>query len=81
MSVVDLAAARTLGAHVSAASEALNLRLTLTVDEAADVLGVSRDVAYRCVESGDIPSLRLGRRIVVPTAKLLALLGVDERSA
>lgn len=81
MSVVDLTAARTLGAHVSAASEALNMRLTLTVDEAADVLGVSRDVAYRCVESGDIPSLRLGRRIVVPTAKLLALLGVDERSA
>ena len=50
-------------------------RLTLTVEEAGELLGVSRGVAYAAVKSGDIPSVRICRRIVVPRARLLALLG------
>lgn len=50
-------------------------RATLTVAEAAALLGISRDVAYREIESGALPSLRLGRRILVPTAALMRLLG------
>lgn len=49
-------------------------RPTLTVPECASVLGVSRDVAYEAVRRGEIPSLRLGRRIVVPTAALRRML-------
>jgi excisionase family DNA binding protein len=49
-------------------------RLTLTVDEAAELLGVSRSTAYSLVRQGELPSLRLGRRIVVPVRRLLALL-------
>lgn len=49
---------------------------TISVDRAATLLGVSRATAYKAVRSGAIPSLRIGRRIVVPTAKVLALLGV-----
>ena len=54
-------------------------RLTLTVDEAADVLGVSRSLAYELVRRGEIPSLRLGRRIVVPIHGLETL--VEEAAA
>lgn len=39
---------------------------TMTVSHAATLLGISRSSAYECVRLGSIPSLRLGRRIVVP---------------
>jgi excisionase family DNA binding protein len=51
--------------------------LTLTVEQAARLLGIGRSTAYELVHTGDIPSLRLGRRIVVPLASLVAQLGVD----
>lgn len=54
-------------------------RLTLTVEEAADVLGISRSLAYELVRRGAIPSLHLGRRIVVPIRGLEAL--VEECAA
>ena len=41
-------------------------RLALSVDEAAALLGISRDLMYELVASGEMPSVRLGRRIVVP---------------
>lgn len=50
---------------------------TLTVDTVAKFLHVSRASAYQAVHSGEIPSIRVGRRILVPTAALLALLGLD----
>ncbi len=50
---------------------------TLTVDAVAKLLHVSRASAYQAVHSGEIPSIRVGRRILVPTAALLALLGMD----
>lgn len=49
---------------------------TLTVDQAAEVLGISRSSAYRAASASEIPTLRIGRRILVPTAKLRALLQV-----
>lgn len=51
-------------------------RLTITVPEAGELLGIGRDAAYDAVERGDIPSLRIGRRILVPVPKLLELVGV-----
>ena len=47
---------------------------TMTVTQTATVLGISRSSAYECVRRGVIPSLRLGRRIVVPTTSIEALL-------
>jgi excisionase family DNA binding protein len=44
-------------------------RLMMTV-EAGEVLGISRSLAYELVRRGEIPSLRLGRRIVVPVHAL-----------
>ena len=45
-------------------------RLTMTVREAAEVLGISRALAYELVARGEIPAIRLGHRIVVPTKRL-----------
>ena len=50
--------------------------LTLTVEQAATLLGIARSTAYELVATGGIPSLRLGRRIVVPLGQLAERLGV-----
>jgi excisionase family DNA binding protein len=50
-------------------------RLTCTVPEAGRLLGIGRDAAYRAAAKGEIPTIRLGRRLVVPLAKLESLLG------
>lgn len=55
-----------------------NERLVLTVEEAAQLLGISRGLAYEAVRQGQIPSIRLGRRVLVPRARLLALLDAPE---
>ena len=49
-------------------------RLTMTVDEVAQALSISRNHAYKLVNEGAIPSKRLGRRYVVPRASLEAWL-------
>lgn len=46
----------------------------LTVSEAAAALGISRSLAYELVARREIPSLRLGRRIVVPRQVIELLL-------
>jgi excisionase family DNA binding protein len=48
-------------------------RLTMSVEDAADVLGISRSLAYELVRKGELPSLRLGRRLVVPVRSVEAL--------
>lgn len=48
---------------------------TVSIDTAAQYLGVSRGFAYRMVKSGHLPVIRLsGTRMRVPTSKLLRLL-------
>ena len=49
-------------------------RSTLTVEETAEVLGLSRAFAYEAVNRGEIPSIRIGRRILVPKVALERLL-------
>jgi excisionase family DNA binding protein len=51
-------------------------RLTYTVPEVAELLGISRSSAYECVRRGEIPALTLGRRVVIAKAAIDALLGV-----
>ena len=53
---------------------------TITVEEAAAVLGIGRSAAYEAVRRGDLPNRRLGRRIVIPVPALLTWLGVPEAS-
>lgn len=44
--------------------------LVYTVAEVAQVLGISEWLAYQRIRSGELPSRRIGRRIVVPKAAL-----------
>lgn len=54
----------------------LRERATITVDELASVLQVSRASAYEAVRQGTIPSIRIGdRRLIVPVPALMAVLG------
>ena len=48
-----------------------NDRLVLTVVEAAELLKIGRSCAYEAVRNGQLPVIRLGRRILVPRAALL----------
>lgn len=50
---------------------------TVTVDEAAHLLRISRSLAYELVAEGVIPSIRLRSRILVPKVALEALLRGD----
>jgi excisionase family DNA binding protein len=55
-------------------------RQTLTVEEAARVLGISRSSAYEAARRGELPIVRIGRRYVVPRAALERLLDQDGRT-
>jgi len=44
----------------------------LTVEEAARYLRIGRRLAYEMVKAGELPSLRLGRRVLVPREALRA---------
>jgi excisionase family DNA binding protein len=50
----------------------------LTVEEAAVILRLSRGTAYEAVRRGDIPTIRIGRRLLVPRARLMAMLGAGD---
>ncbi len=52
-------------------------RYTCTVPEAGEALGIGRDAAYAAARRGEIPTLRLGRRVLVPVPLLLRMLGAD----
>jgi excisionase family DNA binding protein len=49
-------------------------KLTLSVDETATLLGISRQLAYTSVKEGRIPAIRIGRRLLVPRRALEKLL-------
>jgi len=51
-----------------------NPRLTLTVNEAAKMLGISRGLAYEMVKMGKIPSVHFGKRVLIPRSALDKLL-------
>jgi excisionase family DNA binding protein len=50
---------------------------TISVEAAAEVLGISRSACYRAVQAGQVPGLRFGRTWRVPVAPLRTLLGMD----
>ena len=49
-------------------------RLVWTVEEAGRLLGISRAHAYELVARGEIPHVRLGRRVVVPKHVIVTML-------
>lgn len=54
-------------------------RLTIDVPEAGRLLGLGRNAAYDAARRGDIPTLRIGQRLLVPVPRLLELVGFAAR--
>ncbi len=50
-------------------------KLTYTVTEVAKLLGIGRSAAYEAARTGQIPTVRIGKRILVPAAGLQRMLG------
>ena len=48
----------------------------VAVAQAASVFGVDVRTVARAVENGELPAVRLGRRVLIPRLPLLAVLGV-----
>ena len=59
----------------------LSNKKTYTVDEFAHILGIGRGTAYAAIKRGEIPHLRIGRRIVIPTQVVENLLNVKYNAA
>jgi excisionase family DNA binding protein len=57
-----------------------NQPLAVTMDHAAQLLGVGRSTAYELVCDGNLKCIRLRRRIVVPVTHLAERLGVDREA-
>ena len=51
--------------------------LTLSVGQAAHILGISDYLAHKMIRSGRIPSIRFGKIIRVPKARLMAMINSD----
>jgi excisionase family DNA binding protein len=53
---------------------------TLGVEEAGRLCGLGRQAAYSAARAGHLPTVRLGKKLRVPTAALLRLLQLDGES-
>jgi excisionase family DNA binding protein len=60
--------------HYSPEVNKILAKATATVEELAKVLGIGRRQAYEAVKRGDIPSIRLGKRILISTRTIQRLL-------
>ena len=49
-------------------------RLTYNVKEAAQLLGLSKNSAYQACLKGELPHLKIGKRILIPRVQLERLL-------
>ena len=51
-----------------------NGKLTYTIRETADRLGISRNLCYRLAKEGELPVIKLGKRLLVSKSRLMNLL-------
>ena len=52
---------------------------TVNVYTVAAALGMSRDGVYDAANRGELPSVRVGRRVLFPTAEIRRLVGLDNQ--
>jgi excisionase family DNA binding protein len=50
--------------------------LTYTVEEAAKLLRIGRNQGYEAAKSGELPTIKIGKRILVPRAALERMLKI-----
>ena len=49
-------------------------KMALSVPEAAKLLGIGKNLAYEAVQRGEIPSIKVGSRLLIPRVALERLL-------
>lgn len=49
----------------------------MTVEAAGAACGLGRSAAYEAARRGELPTIRFGRRLACPTARVRQLLGID----
>lgn len=54
---------------------------TLTLMDAAELLGIGRSTAYTAVREGTFPTriITIGGRYIIPTTEMMALLGIETK--
>ena len=52
----------------------IDKRLCITVPEAAEMLGISRNFGYELVKRGELPVIRFGKRLLIPRVALEKML-------
>ena len=52
-------------------------RPTITVVEAGRIYGLSRNASYEAAKRGDIDTIRMGKRLIAPTAPIRRKLGIE----
>ena len=57
-----------------------SVSLTVSVTEAARLLGIGRTLAYDLVTRGELPAVRLGRRVLIPRHAIDRLLTGEPHS-
>lgn len=55
-----------------------SIQPTMTIEDARRFLGISRATAYEAAKSGELPTISMGRRLLVPTAALRRMLKLDD---
>ena len=54
------------------------MKMVFSISEVAEMLGISLNHAYTMAKTGQIPSVKLGRRIVVPVDALTRKINESE---
>lgn len=54
--------------------EDISRRATLSIEEACDFLSIGRTLGYRLAREGKLPTIRLGRKLVVVRRRLEQML-------
>ena len=53
-------------------------RTTINVEELALLYGVSTDSIYDAIRRGEVPHVRVGRRVLIPASPIRRSLGIEE---
>lgn len=61
--------------------EELQRHNTCSIDTAAIVLNIGRSTAYAAARDGSLPVIRVRNRLLVPTRRLLAMIGIEQAGA
>ena len=67
-----------LPATQSLSIDEVRSRPTITAPEVGKLFGLGRDAVYDAIRRGQIPSIRVGRRVLVPVPALLRMLGAQD---